>query len=196
MWLVVVGIILAIFLLLVLSPLKVFVVASESFLIKVKFLFFNIYTFDSNIKKEAEKAVKEKNDVHSTITKITNQTNNYDKLVTLVNILKSVLSKFAKLLKHTTLKNFNFNIVVAGSEAADTAIKYGKICSAVYPLSTFLSKCVNFKPESISVYSDFSGNDTNYNLSFLLYVRIIYLIRFAVSSVLDILYLRIGVKSK
>lgn len=109
-------------------------------------------------------------------------------------MLKSILSKFAKLLKHTVVEKFNFNITVAGNDAADTAIKYGNVCSIVYPLSTLLSKCVNFKPENISVYSNFNDNNTNFNLSFLISVRVIYLISFAVSSAFDIIKLRIGVK--
>jgi hypothetical protein len=109
-------------------------------------------------------------------------------------MLKSILSKFAKLLKHTQVKKFNFNITVAGNDAADTAIKYGNVCSIVYPLSTLLSKCVNFKPENISVYSNFNDNNTNFNLSFLISVRVIYLVSFAVSSAFDIIKLRIGVK--
>lgn len=194
MWLVIVGIILAIIFLIVLSPIKIYVSASDTFLVKIRLLFLNLYTFDSSVEKKTEKDIKEKDNIKSTIGKITNQNDNYNKIVILIKMLKSILSKFAKLLKHTVVEKFNFNITVAGNDAADTAIKYGNVCSIVYPLSTLLSKCVNFKPENISVYSNFNDNNTNFNLSFLISVRVIYLISFAVSSVLDIIKLRIGVK--
>ena len=194
MWLVIVGIILAIIFLIVLSPIKIYVSASDTFLVKIRLLFLNLYTFDSSVEKKTEKDIKEKDNIKSTICKITNQNDNYNKIVILIKMLKSILSKFAKLLKHIEVEKFNFNITVAGNDAADTAIKYGNVCSIVYPLSTLLSKCVNFKPENISVYSNFNDNNTNFNLSFLISVRVIYLISFAVSSVFDIIKLRIGVK--
>lgn len=194
MWLVIVGIILAIICFIVLSPIKIYVSASDTFLVKIKLLFLNLYTFDSSVEEKTKKDIKEKNDIKSTIGKITNQNDNYDKLIMLIKMLKSTLSKFAKLLKHTIVKKFNFNITVSGNDAADTAIKYGNVCSVVYPLSTLLSKCVNFKPENISVYSNFNDNNTNFNLSFIITVKIIYLIGFAVSSIFDIIKLRIGVK--
>lgn len=194
MWLVIVGIILAIIFLIVLSPIKIYVSASDTFLVKIRLLFLNLYTFDSSVEKKTEKDIKEKDNIKSTIGKITNQNDNYNKIVILIKMLKSILSKFAKLLKHIEVEKFNFNITVAGNDAADTAIKYGNVCSIVYPLSTLLSKCVNFKPENISVYSNFNDNNTNFNLSFLISVRVIYLISFAVSSVFDIIKLRIGVK--
>ena len=194
MWLVIVGIILAIIFLIVLSPIKIYVSASDTFLVKIRLLFLNLYAFDSSVEKKTEKDIKEKDNIKSTIGKITNQNDNYNKIVILIKMLKSILSKFAKLLKHIEVEKFNFNITVAGNDAADTAIKYGNVCSIVYPLSTLLSKCVNFKPENISVYSNFNDNNTNFNLSFLISVRVIYLISFAVSSVFDIIKLRIGVK--
>ena len=194
MWLVIVGIILAIIFLIVLSPIKIYVSASDTFLVKIRLLFLNLFTFDSSVEKKTEKDIKEKDNIKSTIGKITNQNDNYNKIVILIKMLKSILTKFTKLLKHTQVKKFNFNITVAGNDAADTAIKYGNVCSVVYPLSTLLSKCVNFKPENISVYSNFNDNNTNFNLSFLISVRVIYLISFAVSSAFDIIKLRIGVK--
>lgn len=193
---IVVGLILAIILLIVLSPIKAFVSVSDGAFIKIKFLSFTVYSYDSNVEKEANKQVekqeKEKTDIKTTLTKITNTTNNYDKIITLVNMLKSILSKFKKLLKHTVVKSFKFNITVAGEDAADTAIKYGKVCSLVYPIATLFGECVNFKPEDISVYSDFSGADTNFNLEFLVKLRVIYLLGFVVSSVFNILKLRMG----
>ncbi len=193
---IVVGLILAIILLIVLSPIKAFVSVSDGAFLKIKFLSFTVYSYDSKVepktKKQVEKKEKEKTDIKTTLAKITNTTNNYDKLITLINMLKSILSKFQKLLKHTVVKDFKFNITVAREDAADTAIKYGKVCSLVYPIATLFGKCVNFKPEDISVYSDFSGADTNFNLEFLVKLRVIYLLGFAVSSVFDILKLRMG----
>ena len=196
MWLVFVVLVLSVVLLIVLSQVKISVTASDEFIIKIKFLFFTLYSYDSSINdepKETEKVAK-KGSINQTVTKITNCNNNFDKITTLIKMLKSVLLKVPQLLRHTHIKNFNLNVSVAGTDAADTAIKYGKVCSIVYPLSTLLSKCVNFKPESISVYSDFNGSDTNYNLMFLTSVRGLYLMGFAVSSVFEIIKLRMGVK--
>ena len=118
MWLVIVGIILAIIFLIVLSPIKIYVSASDTFLVKIRLLFLNLYTFDSSVEKKTEKDIKEKDNIKSTIGKITNQNDNYNKIVILIKMLKSILSKFAKLLKHIEVEKFNFNITVAGNDAA------------------------------------------------------------------------------
>ncbi len=200
MWLVVVGLILAIVLIIVLSQVKISVSVADSIFVKIKYLFFTVYSYDNEtkqeIKEDAKTLVKEKDDIKSTITKITNCSNNYDRLIVLVKMLKSLLLRFKKLLKHTVVKKFNFNITVCGDDAADTAIKYGNVCSVIYPLSTLLCSCVNFKPENISVFSDFYSEETEFNLNFIVSARVIHLLGFAVSSVFDILKLRMGVKSK
>ena len=198
MWLIIVGAILAIIFIIVLSPVKINVSVNDTILVKIKYLFFSVYNFDSRINDEKENndTDNQTDNIQTQITKITGCSNNYDKLVLLVKTLKSLLVKFQKLLKHTVVKNFNFNISICGNDAADTAIKYGKVCSVVYPLSTLLGECVNFKPKNISVYSNFSGGQTEFNLDFTVSTKLIYIIYFAVLFVFDFLKLRMGVKSK
>ena len=198
MWLIIVGALLAIIFIIVLSPVRINVSVNDIILVKVKFLFFSVYTFDSREKDEKEnnEIVTETDNIQTKITKITGCSNNYDRLVLIIKTLKSLLCKFQKLLKHTVIKKFNFNISISGNDAADTAVKYGKVCSVVYPLSTLLCECVNFKPDNISVYSNFNGGQTEFNLGFTVSTKLIYIIYFAVLFVFDFLKLRMGVKSK
>ena len=114
----------------------------------------------------------------------------------IIDILKSLISKFKTLLKHLALNDFQFIIKVVGNDAADTAIKYGTVCAALYPVSNLLNNCLNFKPDNISVFSDFSGQKTDYYLKGQVSVKLIYLIKFAISSLVDIIKIRMGVNSK
>lgn len=195
MWLIIVAIIFTILFAIIFSSVKFVFSYNESFSLSVRFMSFVIYRFNSD--KNIEKSDKEKSsDFKGKIRKVTNTSKNYDDLMAIIEILKSLINEFKKLLKHLIFKDFKFSINVAGDDAADTAIKYGAVCSALYPVATLLNNCLNFKPDNISVFSDFTGQKTDYYLKGQVSVKLIYLIIFAVSSLVDIIKIRMGVNSK
>ncbi len=199
MWLIIVAIIIALLFIMFLSFVRVFFSFDESFNLVVRFMSFTIYKYNSvdnsqNSTDNHEK--KQRNDFKGKIKKFANTSKTFDDLLVIIEILKKLLNRFKKILNHVFIKDFNFSIKVAGNDAADTAIKYGAVCSAIYPLSTLLNNCLNFRPDNISVYSDFAGEKTDFYLKGQISVKLIYLIAFAVSSVLDIIKTRIGVNSK
>lgn len=70
----------------------------------------------------------------------------------LINILKKILSLATGALKdvfsHIIIKELSVDITAGGEDAADTALNYGHICSAVYPavsLLTQICKCRDFR---------------------------------------------------
>lgn len=80
------------------------------------------------------------------------------------NLLKTITNKFLWLLKKVEIRNFILSLSVVGSDAADTAIKYGAICAAVYPAVAFLDTNLDFKPKKIDVYADFEGKDIKFKI--------------------------------
>lgn len=80
-------------------------------------------------------------------------------------LLKKVVNKLLWILKKIEVRNFLLSLSVVGSDAADTAIKYGAVCAAVYPAVAFLDTNLNFKPKKIDVYADFEGKDIKFKIS-------------------------------
>lgn len=79
-----------------------------------------------------------------------------------VNLIKKVadLAKGAlnDLFKHILIKEFMLSVKVAGEDAADTAIKYGYYCSAIYPATGLIIGAVNYKSYGVDIAPDFTEN--------------------------------------
>ncbi len=82
------------------------------------------------------------------------------------------------LLKKFTIKKLRVFVVCGGSDAADTAMQYGLVCAAVYPMVGYLD--TNLKTEKdaqdIGVYCDFDG-DSKLDFEFDVSIRIIHIVR-------------------
>ena len=103
--------------------------------------------------------------------------------------LKSVLNKLLWLLKRLKIRNFKLSLSVVGGDAADTAIKYGAVCAAVYPTLAFVDSNLDFKPKSIDIYADFEGKNIKFSLSTDIKATIFVLLVLAISCLKE--YLKI-----
>ena len=81
------------------------------------------------------------------------------------DILKSLINSILWLLKRLKIRNFRINLSVRGYDAADTAIKYGAVCSSIYPIIGFADTNLNFKAKAINIYSDFEGDAPPFSFS-------------------------------
>ncbi len=66
---------------------------------------------------------------------------------------KGTLSKVIK--KRITIKEISVGFTVTGEDAADTAIKYGKVASVVFPAMSFLTKNMKVRKYDIELTPDF-----------------------------------------
>ena len=77
----------------------------------------------------------------------------------LVDVIKRVADLAKDALKdffrHIIVKRFMLSIKVAGDDAADTAVKYGYCCSAVYPAVGLIVGAVKCKNYGIDISPDF-----------------------------------------
>lgn len=64
------------------------------------------------------------------------------------------------LFKHIIFKKFDVNITVASGDAADTAIKYGYVCAGVYPALSLLLNTVRYKDYTVDINTDFDGKES------------------------------------
>lgn len=148
-----IGIIVLIFVILLL-PVRISFKNDEenNLLFKIKFLFFSFPDKKSSgkhIKKEVkEEKPKEKKGILDSVKE------NKGLIIALLNELSSLFKKF-------TLKKFHLDILCSGSDAAQTAIKYGACCSLVYPLTSFIDSLMKpkYKNQQINIRSNFETKE-------------------------------------
>ena len=81
-----------------------------------------------------------------------------------------------KFLRHIFIKKVNLNINVVGQDAAQTAIEYGAVCSAVYPVLSFVQGLGNVSYEKIDVKADFEGKESFISFSAKIKAKIIFIL--------------------
>ena len=82
----------------------------------------------------------------------------------LLNVGNALGSFFGKLIKTFTIDEFYLNMTVTGSDAADTAIKYGKLSSWLFPVLGKLASTCKMKKYDIEVNPDFLGKKNEASL--------------------------------
>lgn len=161
LWLyILLGILLLITLLLLL-PIKIYASYSNDFycVLYIGLLKFRLYPTKPKQKKKKSKRVKERT------TEPKDEKTNLLKekgLSGLIEIIKKIaelaVGVLKDLFKHIIIKKLLLSIKIAGKDAADTAIKYGECCSAVYPAISVITGAVNFKNYGVDISPDFNEN--------------------------------------
>ena len=158
-------IVLAIFIVVLLAVLfariKVFLAFDGEFSFKVNYLNFCVY--DSNKPKKAKKskkpakkktsnaAKKPKAKEENLFVKLKNKLGFTGAIKELCSVAKIALIKLKRLIKHFCFDKIHLDIKVATDNAADTAIQYGTVCSAVYPIAQFLNSVADCSFKSINI---------------------------------------------
>ena len=189
--------ILAIFAMLLLSSLKITLEIGENAVFKVRFLFFKIVNYDSEkkgskSKKEKKKPNKKEKTLVDSLKEYASSKNKRELFFEIIEYLKIVISKFKKLLSKTRFRKAVLDLTVATEDAADTAILYGKVCSAVYPIISILDTAMKFDPKRISVKTDFASNKMKLYLSGIIKIRLIHILGFLISTAFSIIILKLG----
>ena len=184
--------------LLLFLPLKVYISFKEEFFIKVKFASVKIFEIpekESNKRKKKKASGnsdrKEKSesetfkDAKKLFVKLKEKYGFSKAVRKIFALLKEMLSHIKPYLSHIKIKKIVLNLTVASGDAATTAIEYGKICSAVYPVLSFFDtyKGVYFK--EINVGTDFTSQKTVFDFSLQIKVPIIYFVIMAFKVVID-----------
>lgn len=83
----------------------------------------------------------------------------------ILNIVKRVadlaVGALKDLLSKATVTKLSLRIRVAGENAADSAIKYGGVCAALYPALKVIAEVVTIEDYNIDVEPDFSDKPKN-----------------------------------
>ena len=87
-----------------------------------------------------------------------------------------ILSQLKSMLKHIKVNKLKLKILIAGEDAAATAVEYGVVCSAVYPVMALLDSCNGINVKNIDVRSNFETSECEFAFSFSLRIAVIYLL--------------------
>lgn len=116
-----------------------------------------------------------------------------------VSGLLSMLSELAKL-AGTTLKGlfakivietFDIDVTVVGDDAADTALKYGKICGAFYSAVAVICGTAQCEDYSVNVTPDFDDEaHMKVSADVRFYIRVGYVLKYALGALFKLLVIR------
>ncbi len=164
-------------------PFHIYSEYIESFVLYVRWLFVKIYIYPPENKKKKKKKVKKKDkkkkdkekeddekdeekeekpeEKGDNFIKVFYNNQGVSGLIELIGTIAGKLRKgLHKIGKSFYIRKLWLRINVADGDSANTAVKYGKICSAVYPSMGYIIDCVNSKNCSVKVQPDFLGNKT------------------------------------
>ena len=78
--------------------------------------------------------------------------------------------------KHLYITRCNIRICVVGEDAADTAIKYGYVCSAVYPVISILEQNCVLKKHYTDISAGFLAEKTAAEMELTFKIRLLFLL--------------------
>lgn len=83
-------------------------------------------------------------------------------VIELLNNCVAALKRFSvKLVKRAVIiKKFHLEVHITEDDAAATAIKYGKVCSGLYPSLGFICSNMKVKDYKVNVFADYCGEKT------------------------------------
>lgn len=157
LWLyILLGILLVIFLLL-LTPVKLKASYNENFrcILKIGFVKFSLYPPKPKKKKKPKKADEEQKSEETKKESIIKEKGIswlFDLIKKIADLAVGALKDF---FRHIIVKKLLLSISIAGSDAADTAVKYGYCCSAVYPAFGIIVGAVKCKKYGVDISPDF-----------------------------------------
>ncbi len=173
--------VLAFIVLLLLIPISVHIEYDGDFFVKLKIA--GIKAFEAEPKEEikepspdTESDKKAKKQTEKAFDKLKKKHGFAGAVKEIFVFLKAVLERLKGSFKHIAVRRLCLDIKVASGEAAATAIEYGAVCSAVYPVLAFIDSIASVKMKSINVTADFNSDKSDFRFSVIIRARILFLI--------------------
>ncbi len=162
------GIILLIALLLCL-PITARIDFKDDFFVKIKYLGITVYKItpeeEQKPNEKAEKTEKPKEKQKGIFTKLTEKHGFKGAVKEVLSFALDVLKQTKKQLLKIKLRNIKIDLIVVGSDAAQTAIDYGAICGVVYPVLSIIDQNLNVKYKKINITAGFKQTDSQFTFS-------------------------------
>lgn len=88
-----------------------------------------------------------------------------------LTLMKSIFKPTAKLLKHLRITKLSLNMTVCGEEAAQTAILFGQVNTAIYNLLAHLDNLITLQIKEVNIVPDFVSDEAKYDITFKVKLR-------------------------
>lgn len=170
--------------------------------LKVLFFKFTLVPYDKKKKKKRKKKVpKKKKEETDTKTKKEKKPSLVKKLSDKKGIdgFVSMLSEVAKLAGATlkglftniVIKHFDLSLTVVGEDAADTALRYGKLCGVVYSAVSVICSTAKCEDYNVNVVPDFDDEAKMQVLADAqFYIRVYYVLKYTLKAAIKLLFIR------
>lgn len=181
-------IVIAVILILLMCPLKVFLDYDGDLKLNLGYLFLKFQLVPPKPKNEKKKKTEEKKEKKpeqekkqeekrpSTFQRLMNK-HGIDGLIDILKEVVSIVVDFLRdFAKHLYVTRCNIRICIVGDDAADTAIKYGYVCSAVYPLLSVLEQNSVLKKHSTDISAGFLAEKTAAEMELTFKIRLLFLL--------------------
>lgn len=159
----IIGAIIGIVLILLFLPLTIDLAYEGELLIKIRYLGI---TFKDNKRKKRKKKAGDENQTAEDDDDFLLRTYNQKGLVGTVrylcSLLKILLTKLLWIVKRFKLRKFELDLTVATDDAANTAIRYGEVCAAAYPVLSLLHSVLDINPKKMNINADFDKTKTEF----------------------------------
>ncbi|MGN1457633.1 MAG: DUF2953 domain-containing protein [Acutalibacteraceae bacterium] len=167
---IILGIIAFIFVLLI-CPLSVSVVYDGELELKIRYLFLCFKILPKKEKKpkkpkpqkteKTEESDNKPQDKNKNSIKDFVKKKGIDGLIELLKKFVDIVLKAAKTVtSHLVISKLDINVLVVGDDAADTAMKFGYLCSAVYPLVSIVESHIKKCKHNENIVAGFNDSET------------------------------------
>ena len=160
-------------------PLTVSLDFKEELTYKIKLAFFKVYPG----KEKANQTPQEENTSKESsasqkgfFTKLKEKRGFVGAVKEIFSFLKDCLPTFKKFLRFVKFDKVRVDITVASEDAAKTAIDYGIVCSATYPVLAFVDSIANVRYKKIDVKTDFESKKSSLSFSLSIKTQVIYIL--------------------
>ncbi len=186
---IVIGILAFVFLLLI-CPLSILIKYDNEAEVKVRYLFLTFKFIPRKEKKKKPKKNKPEKPTEKTEEKQKKPIGGFIKqkgiggLVELLKEICEILMRFtSSFTKHLVISRLDVDITIVGDDAADTAMKFGYVCSAVYPLISFIDNHVKKCRHSENIVPGFNDSKTKISLNIKARIKPLFLTGICIATV-------------
>lgn len=191
-------------LILLLIPVSADLAYFDRFIIKVRYGGIKIFgndkpkkeevTGEKAEKKSTEKKSGEKAGKTNFISRVFKEKGKIGGVKFCFAVIKSALSKIIWVIRRIKIKKLILSITVSSDDAANTAVAYGAVCAAVYPVIALIKENTEIGVERINVTTNFDRMSPEIEAAVSLKTRLIYAVIAAVSMLFS--YVRIKKESE
>ena len=183
--------VLALLALLLLSSVNLTLRLDQDFTLYVRYLFIRIRLYPQKEKKEKDegggkRAKKEKGKKPNPFRRMAEEEGFLAAVGRICEIAKEMINRLNRLLRRVRISPFQLEIAAAGEDAAETALIYGGVCAAVYPVLGALCSLSRVRRLEAELHPDFDGGKSRVRLFFTCRLRLVFALHFILGLAFDI----------